>query len=97
MSSIREAVARAIGATIKYPHIPDNAQHLLAAATITAFLKAAAEQGWHMRPDEATEAMALQGARDIGKTIRIEKKHIERSKSCHRVMNQAAPEFEWDK
>ena len=30
-------------------------------AAITAFLEAAAEKGWHMRPDEATEEMLFRG------------------------------------
>lgn len=53
----------------------------LATAAITAFLKAAAENSWHMRPDEPTGEMA-----DYP-TARV----------IWREMLAAAPKFEWDK
>lgn len=63
---------------------------------IDTFLADAAERGWRMVPDEATEEMVLKGARNIGQTMRTPN-HIERAKSCHRTMLAAAPKFEWDK
>ena len=57
---------------------------------ITAFLEAAAEDGWHMRPDEATEEMAQQGKLEWWK-------HEGSVEDVYRAMHAAAPEFEWDK
>jgi len=56
---------------------------VVVALVITAFLKAAAEAGWHMRPDEATEEM-IDGVTEPG--------GIE---EYYRAMQAAAPEFEW--
>ncbi len=58
-------------------------------AAIKTFLEAAAEQGWHMRPDEATEKMLYAGpqAQSRGNVGR----------DRYRSMLAAAPEFEWDK
>ena len=94
--SIREAVARAIYETWwqeiegfkgdPYYRLSANLwENWLPAAdsTITAFLEAAAEQGWHMRPDDATEEMI---------NTRIVSEEI-----AYRAMNAAAPKFEWDK
>ncbi len=52
-------------------------------AAINAFLEAAAEQGWHMRPDEATEEMV--GAVQSGGW----------QVQDYRAMLAAAPEFKW--
>ena len=76
MSSIRETVARAIyehywhkieGFDDKldpyYGRSADLWKKWVPGAddAITAFLQAAAERGWHMRPDEVTEEMAVPG------------------------------------
>ena len=53
---------------------------------ITTFLEAAAEQGWHMRPDEATEEMARAA------------RHTPIGVDClgpYHAMLAAAPEFKW--
>ncbi len=59
MTSIREAAAQAVHAG-RFPGQTgaDVWDHRYADAAITAFRKAAAEQGWHMRPDEASDMMA---------------------------------------
>ncbi len=73
---------------------PDQEMYLrMFDAAVSAFTLLAAEQGWRMVPEQATEGMALEGARDIGKTMRFEN-HIERAKSCHRAMLAKAPKFE---
>lgn len=54
---------------------------------ITAFLEAAAERGWHMRPDEATEEMVKRGS----------VLHPDFNRARYRAMLAAAPKFEWDK
>ena len=56
-----------------------------ATAAITAFLEAAAEQGWHIQPDEATEEM-----------VKAVKLGGWQSQDYH-TMQAAAPKFEWDK
>ena len=89
--SIREKVARAIANT--RGQATRNGDIRAADAAINAFLEVAAEQGWHMRPDEATEDMRLSGARDIGKSMR-EENHMVRSQSCYCAMLTAAPKFE---
>lgn len=59
--------------------------------TITAFLKAAAEDGWHMQRDEATEKMC-----DAGWDVQTiaDKDHMA---TIHRAMQAASDEFELDK
>ena len=116
MSSIRETVARAIcraGCDRKdCPcHYADGDQEIKeATAAITAFLKAAAEQGWHMRPDEATEEMLekaaktpkMQGVNSAMTLASVHGFHPDCGTDWHdspiadayRAMNQAAPEFE---
>ncbi len=95
--SIREKVARALWeaeygqdkAMGTWSDIPDHwrdESHEHATAAITAFLEAAAEQGWHMRPDEATEEMA-----ESGPMVPIW------AKNAWQAMCEAAPKFEWDK
>lgn len=54
-----------------------------AAAAINAFLAAAAEEGWHMRPDEATEEMIVAGGNHD---------HVG---DGYEAMHNAAPKFEW--
>jgi hypothetical protein len=73
-----------------------------ATAAITAFLEAAAAEGWHMQPDEATEEMVYQaeGISDFvlpkGLDTSREGRWAE-MKMALGVANEAAPEFEWDK
>ncbi len=54
---------------------------------INTFLQAAAEEGWHMRPDEATLSMQL-AIRDMPPN---------EPSQTYRAMLAAAPKFEWDK
>ena len=54
-----------------------------ATAAINAFLAAAAEEGWHMRPDEATEEMVKVSGSYCPET--------------YRAMLAASPKFEWNK
>ena len=57
-----------------------------------AFLKHAAEEGWHMRPDEATAEMiatVADGSNMAGMRLMIQ--------GFHEALSKAAPEFEWDK
>ena len=54
-------------------------------AAITAFLDAAAEQGWQMRRDEATGAMLEAGMGDDGPHW---------PEPCWRAMCAASPKFE---
>ncbi len=54
---------------------------------INAFLAVAAEKGWHMRPDEATEEMAHAA------------RHSPIGEDClgpYHAMLAAAPEFKWE-
>lgn len=60
--TIREKVAKALHRAGYNPQIEEPG---LTTAAINVFLAAAAEQGWHMRPDEATEEMDAAGAADI--------------------------------
>jgi hypothetical protein len=59
-----------------------------ATAAITAFLAAAAEEGWHMRPDEATEEMTEAGW-DADTRL-----NTDPMKAVYHAMLAAAPEFE---
>jgi hypothetical protein len=54
--TIREKVAEAISyATVHGRPDPGQLYQCLATAAIDAFLAAAAESGWHMRPDKASK------------------------------------------
>ncbi len=79
--TIRERVAVALLDVFDRDGTPNESTD----AAITAFLEAAAEEGWHMRPDEATADMcrAVEG-------------HFARP-SQWRAMLAAAPEFEGNK
>ncbi len=57
----------------------------LVALVITAFLAAAAEEGWHMQRDEATEEMITAGGNHD---------HVG---DGYEAMHNAAPKFEWGK
>ena len=59
----------------------------IAATAIGVFLEAAAERGWRMAKDEATEEMVK--AAEPAPDYWVE--------NCYRAMLAAAPEFEWDK
>ena len=63
-----------------------------AAAGITAFLEAAAEKGWHMRPDEATEEMLSAGLNVVPGSD-----DWATFDDIYRAMLAPAPEFEVDK
>ncbi len=62
---------------------------------INTFLVTAAKQGWHMRPDEATEHM-----KEAGWNTQMpqpwEEPHFKMSE-VWKGMTIAAPEFEWKK
>jgi len=92
--NILEKVARAIllrrtrpdfHTVVKETWIVDHDREL-ATAAITAFLEAAAEEGWHMRPDEATKEMQ-KGVFGMG--------HY--PAKLYRLMLAAAPKFELGK
>ena len=90
--TIREKVARAIdpGAfkeQVRSSHDRRPLAKMVATAAITAFLEAAAEEGWHMRPDEATGAMEEAGMGEDGPNWPV---------PSWRAMCKAAPEFEWN-
>ncbi len=106
--SIREKVSAALkektGAGFVGLGIADTA--------INAFLAAAAEQGWHMRPDEATEEMingaaqtrkmqavnaAMTLAQIHGAKFEATSWHDSALADAYRAMHAAAPKFEWDK
>ena len=76
----------------------------MATAAIEAFLAAAAEEGWHMRPDEATEEMGEAWAKlaldRIQKAVEGEMRTVgmvKGAKENYLAMLAAAPEFEWRK
>ena len=84
MTSTREKVAREIRQMMfETSNFPTSDE--IATAATNAFLKAAAEQGWHMRPDEATEEMIIAGGNHH---------HIG---DGYEAMHNAADEYAWDK
>lgn len=113
MSNIQEVVARAFlaDAGLDYDDRSVEMQEVVkkrAKACIIAFLEAAAEQGWHMRPDEATEEMRIANCElDCGYAVCHKAvggpqcvNHGERRKYSDEswtVMSAAAPKFEWRK
>ena len=82
--TIREKVTRAVNSKA-FDRFDTST---LVTLVITAFLEAAAEQGWHMRPDEATEEMAVAGCRH---------ENMGDMAGRYGAMLAASPEFEWDK
>ena len=72
---------------------------------ITAFLEAAAERGWHLRPDEATEEMGEAWAKlaldRIQKAVEGEMRTVgmvKGAKENYRAMlADPTAQFEWDK
>ncbi len=102
--TIREQVARSMWADTNYgdgrggwnrvESITQETYRSNAAVAIETFLEAAAEKGWHMRPDEATEEMLLAGS----KPLYTEGRFLKGALYAHwKAMLAAAPEFEWDK
>ncbi len=94
--TIRERVAQALRATDGDRPDPGQLFDHLAATAITALLEAAAEEGWHMRRDEATEEMAhaANGFSYVSEyTMRQDKELIDK----YRAVMEAAPPFELDK
>lgn len=69
-------------------------------ATINAFLKAAAEDGWHMRWDGVTDKMlgetpvCTQNEGSTTRLIELPKYYLA---DAYRAMLAASPKFEWDK
>ncbi len=90
MSSIREAVARAVVAKQMENHDVRGTSLDEADAAITAFLEAAAEQGWHMRPDEATVKMRVAASESAVQPP----KDGSRAQTTYGAMLAAAPPFD---
>ena len=86
--TIREKVARAL----RHARLEDDD----ADVAIGAFIAAAAEQGWHMRPDEATETMRLAGRQNSGDERGRTSGPEDSMQLAWRGMGQAAPTFEWE-
>ena len=84
--AIRQKVTRAINAA-RF----SSAYDAPANAAITAFLEAAAEEGWRMCRDEATEEMGQQGKNEWWKPNNGTVQDV------YRAMLAASPKFEWDK
>ena len=85
--SVLDKVARAV--KTKTPIIrpePGQLFRCVGEVAIEAFLKAAAEQGWHMRPDEATGEMMNY----LGPDFDMEAEDVQ-----YRGMMGVAPEFKW--
>ena len=115
--TIREKVARAIGLYIFETTDEDRslpvetfiAKHAdrIAIRAISAAFQSAAEEGWHMRPDEATPTMLGAAAKTPVKAkgrgrsplwiyleeVNLNMQHFEKAR---RAMLAAAPEFEWE-
>ncbi len=97
MSDIQEKVALAICKDLWAKGLIDMESppeaflipaYVTADAAITAFLEAAADKGWHMRPDEAAEEMVTAGHGWCW---------LDGAPKCWRDMGKAAPPFEWRK
>lgn len=100
--SIRDAVAQALyDLEVEAPtDSPGPDEHWLnysdeAHTAIVAFLEAAAERGWHMRPDEATQEMA-HTANGFDYTSEYTMEQDGNLIGRYRTMLAAAPEFEVD-
>ena len=86
------------------PRTTVSAAYASADIVINAFLAAAAEQGWRMCRDEATEEMGEAWARlaldRIQRAVEGEMQTVgmvKGAKENYRAMLAAAPEFEWKK
>ena len=97
MSSIRETGAAAIWASdhdgaCEWDKVPEPEQDLYLRnfdAAVAAFTLMAGEQGWRMRPDEATYKMIV-----AGDTVRAPDGFMG---GRYQAMLEAAPEFDWRK
>ena len=58
-----------------------------AVAAVETFLQIAAERGWHIRPDEATEEMVIEAFGSDGAQLWRD--------TAWQAMIAAAPEFKW--
>lgn len=90
--TIREKVTQAIEADVRVHWLGRDTTQAFIDHTITAVLEAAAEEGWHMRPDEPDAEMthaAWQGRYKVETALSNE--------GIYRAMLAAAPEFKWDK
>ena len=93
--TIREKVEQAV--RIQTPHIHSKRQYeYMSTAAITAFLEAAAEQGWRMCRDEATEEMAHK-ANGFDYTSPFTMRQDSELMDKYRLMLAAGDKFEWDK
>ena len=79
-----------------------HSTHEITIAAITTFLEAAAAEGWHMRPDAATEEMGEAWAKlaldRIQKAVEGEMRTVgmvKGAKENYCAMLTAAPEFKW--
>ncbi len=99
MSDVLDHVTQSLKETmtIAAPE-PDQLYNFLAGVTIELFLQVAAEQGWHMRPDEATEEMieAIMGGTEKFESDMLKFCRHWKHKDYH-AMLAAAPKFEWRK
>ena len=89
--NIREAVARAIVAKQMEQHNVRGTSLEEVDAAITAFLDAAAKQGWRMARDEATEEMVQAGWEG-----RYKAQTALSNQGIYSAMLAVAPKFEWD-
>ncbi len=68
-----------------------------ACVAIATFLTAAAEEGWHMRPDEATETMCKAGIENAGDERGRTGGPDDAFKLIWRAMLDTTDDFEWEK
>ncbi len=94
--TIRAKVALAIEPEVRAHWLSINTTRAMIDHTINAFLAVAAESGWHMRPDEATEEM-VHTANDFGYTSAYTMRQDSQLIDQYRAMLAAAPEFKWGK
>ncbi len=92
--TIREKVALVIA---KKTNISCGAAWDFTDPIITAFLAAAAEQGWRMRRDTISLTMANAYGNVARKGLYEGNAHCAFDHKAHRAMLAAAPKFEWDK
>jgi len=97
MTNILETVARAIAKEDGNDY--HSSYKFLASAAITAFLEGTGEQGWHMRPDEATQEMEAEMKQLVYKLFTDWQEDEEQLRSVYpkllRATLAAAPEFNW--
>jgi len=95
--TIREKVAQAI-------QFPDRGRaasikaNAIAGIAITAFLEAAAEDGWHMHPDKATREMVNSASKaGYHSSDSDEWSDRELAREYRAMLADPTAEFEWDK